>query len=323
MRNSFLLVLIALILAVCASYMFVRGKEQKNMELEILARKEEASMKKAEAKRKTAEAESRKAKEAAAEAKAKAEAAKDERQARLAAEAEAKALAKAKAEEAKKAEAEAKIASENARRAEAERQTAEAKKAEAELLAQHAEATNAVKQAELQTAVAAAHLVELDIQKIIATSNTLALQKADYATKLAEVERLQEELRRREEETRPNKTLLQLMEEEEKSLQAELAELAKKDAAFAKEEEIRRRILREGVPAAPKKPLSAIDQRLADATAKVDAAAEEVRGVFERRMVARVEALIRRAMSDGRAEEAESYLKVLKSLVPGYDWDAK
>ena len=77
------------------------------------------------------------------------------------------------------------------------------------------------------------------------------------------------------------------------------------------------------MPAAPKKPLSAIDQRLADATAKVDAAAEEVRGVFERRMVARVEALIRRAMSDGRTEEAESYLKVLKSLVPGYDWNAK
>jgi hypothetical protein len=323
MRNSFLLVLIALILAGGASYTFVRGKEQKNMELEILARKEEASMKKAEAKRKTAEAESRKAKEAAAEAKAKAEAAKDERQTRLAAEAEAKALAKAKAEEAKKAEAEAKIASENARRAEAERQTAETKKAEAELLVQHAEATNAVKQAELQTAVAAAHLVELDIQKIIATSNTLALQKADYATKLAEVERLQEELRRREEETRPNKTLLQLMEEEEKSLQAELAELAKKDAAFAKEEEIRRRILREGVPAAPKKPLSAADKRLQDAYEAICGSADEVRGIFERRMVKRLEAVIRQAVTDGRTEVAEEYVKTLESLVPGYEMEEK
>ena len=320
MRNSLLIVLIALIAVGGASYTFVRNKELRNAELEKTVRKEEAKAKAAEAKRKTAEAEARKAKESAAEAKSKAEAAKDERQARLAAEAEAKELAKAKAEEARKAEAEAKVASENAKKAEAELKAAEARKAEAALLAQHAEATNAVKQAELQTALAAAHLVELDLQRIIATSNTLALQKADYAAKLVEVEKLQEELRRREEETRPNKTLLQLMEEEEKALQAELAELAKKDAAFAKEEEIRRRILREGVPAAPKKPLSAADQRLVNANAGVDSAANEVRSIFEKRMVFRMEALIRQAMKDGRTEEAELYLKSLKSLVPGYEF---
>ncbi len=320
MRNSFLIILIALIVVGGASYTFVRNKEQRNAELEKLVRKDEAKAKTAEAKKKTAEAEARKAKESAAEAKSKAEAAKDERQARLAAEAEAKELAKAKEAEARKAEADAKIASENARKAEAELKTAEAKKAEAALLVQHAEATNAVKQADLQTALAATHLVELDLQRILATSNTLALQKADYATKLVEVEKLQEELRRREEETRPNKTLLQLMEEEEKALQAELAEMAKKDAAFAKEEEIRRRILRDGVPAAPKKPLSAVDQRLLDANASVENAADEVRSMFEKRMVSRIEALIRQTIKDGRAEDAELYLKSLKSLVPGYEF---
>ena len=320
MRNSFLIILIALIVVGGASYTFVRNKEQRNAELEKLVRKDEAKAKTAEAEKKTAEAEARKAKESAAEAKSKAEAAKDERQARLAAEAEAKELAKAKEAEARKAEADAKIASENARKAEAELKTAEAKKAEAALLVQHAEATNAVKQADLQTALAASHLVELDLQRILATSNTLALQKADYAIKLVEVEKLQEELRRREEETRPNKTLLQLMEEEEKALQAELAEMAKKDAAFAKEEEIRRRILRDGVPAAPKKPLSAVDQRLLDANASVENAADEVRSIFEKRMVSRVEALIRQAIKDGRAEDAELYLKSLKSLVPGYEF---
>ena len=320
MRNSLFILLIALIVVGGASYTFVRNKEQRNAELEKLVRKDEAKAKTAEAKKKTAEAEARKAKESAAEAKSKAEAAKDERQARLAAEAEAKELAKAKEAEARKAEADAKIASENARKAEAELKTAEAKKAEAALLVQHAEATNAVKQADLQTALAASHLVELDLQRILATSNTLALQKADYATKLVEIEKLQEELRRREEETRPNKTLLQLMEEEEKALQAELAEMAKKDAAFAKEEEIRRRILRDGVPAAPKKPLSAVDQRLLDANASVENAAEEVRTIFEKRMVSRIEALIRQAIKDGRAEEAELYLRSLKSLVPGYEF---
>ena len=303
--------------AMCGSYCTHR---KALAELEKLVRKDEAKAKTAEAKKKTAEAEARKAKESAAEAKSKAEAAKDERQARLAAEAEAKELAKAKEAEARKAEADAKIASENARKAEAELKTAEAKKAEAALLVQHAEATNAVKQADLQTALAASHLVELDLQRILATSNTLALQKADYATKLVEVEKLQEELRRREEETRPNKTLLQLMEEEEKALQAELAEMAKKDAAFAKEEEIRRRILRDGVPAAPKKPLSAVDQRLLDANASVENAADEVRSIFEKRMVSRIEALIRQAIKDGRAEDAELYLKSLKSLVPDYEF---
>ena len=318
MRNSLLTVLIALIVVVVASWTFVRNKEQRNAELEKIVRKDEAKAKTAEAKKKTAEAEARKAKDAAAEAKSKAQAAKDERQTRLAAEAEARELANVKAAEARKAEAEAKTAAENARKAEVERKAAEAKKAEAELLVRYADATNSIRQAELQTAVVAANIVELDLKKTLAQSNTLALQKADYASKLSEIEKLQEELRRREEETRPNKTLLQLMEEEEKALQAEFAELAKKDAAFAKEEEIRRRILREGVPAAPKKPLSAADKRLLDANNAVDVAADDVRRIFERRMAKRLEAIIRQAVKDGRGEVAEEYVKTLESLVPGY-----
>ena len=323
MRNSLLIVLIALIVVGGASYTFVRNKELRNAELEKIVRKDEAKAKVAEAKRKTAEAESRKATASAEEAKAKAEAARNERQARLAAEAEARSLAEVKAAEVKKAEADAKVASENARKAESERKAAEARRAEAELLAQYAAATNSITRAELETALAATRLVELDSEKQIATSNVLALQKADYAAKLAEVESLQEELRRREEETRPNKTLLQLMQEEEKALEAELAELAKKDARFAEEEAIRRRILREGVPAAPKKPLSAADQRLVNAKAAVDGAAEEVRKLFEKRMVSRLEALIRQAIKDGRTETADSYLKAIESLVPGYEWKDK
>ena len=317
MKNFILTIALALIMVGGVSYTYVRRQDQKNQELEKLARKEEAALKKAEAKKKTAEAEARKAKESAAEAKAKAEAAKAEREARLAAEAEAKEQAKAKESEAKAAEAAAKTAAENTHKAEAERKTAEAKRAEAELLAQHAAATNAIKQAELETALAAARIIELDIEKLAATSNVLMLQKADYSRKLAEVEALQDELRRREEETRPNKTLLQLMKEEEEALQAELAELAKKDAKFAEEEAIRRRILREGVPAAPKKPLSATDQRLQDANTAIDSAANEVRVLFEKRMATRIKSLINQALKDGRNEEAESYIKVLESLAPG------
>ena len=323
MKNQILSVVLVLIAVGGGSYTYIRRQEQKNRELEILARKEEAALKKIEAKRKTSEAEAIKAKEVAAEARLKAEAARNERQARLAAESEAKELARVKAEEVKKAEANARIAAGNAREAEVKLKAAEAERAAAALLAQHAAATNAARQAELDTVLAAARIVELDIAKLAAASNVLALQKADYARKLVEVENLQEELRCREEETRPSKTLMQLMEEEEKALQAELAELAKKDAAFAKEEAIRRRILREGVPAAPKKPLSAVDRRLVDANAAVDEAANEVSRLFEKRMVSRLEVLIRQAMKDGRTDVADSYLKTLKSLVPGYEWKSK
>ena len=318
MKNAITIVVALIIVVAGASYTIIRAREQKNQALELEARKAEAAQKKTEAAKKKSEADAKKAKEEAAAAKAKAEAAKDERQAKLAAEAEATEQAKAKAEEARKAEAVAKTAAENARRAEDERKAAEAKKAEAEALAEHAAATNAARQAELQTALAAAHLVELDLQKILATSNTLALQKADYATKLIEVEKLQEELRRREEETRPNKTLQQLIAQNEAAREAELAEMAKKDAQYAEEEAARRRILREGVPAAPKKPLSATDKRIAAARGGLDNVEAEGRTAAERQIVARLEPLIKQAAKEGRMEDAEAYLIALKSLVPDY-----
>ena len=318
MKNAIVIVVTLIIVVAGASYTIIRARDQKNQALEIEARKAEAAQKKAESNRKKAAAEAQKAKDDAAAAKAKAEAAKDERQAKLAAEVEAKELAKANAEEARKAEAVAKTAAENAKRAEAERKAAEAKKAEAEARAEHAMATNAARQAELQTAMAAAHLVELDIRKILATSNTLALQKADYATKLIEVEKLQEELRRREEETRPNKTLQQLIAQNEAAREAELAEMAKKDAQYAEEEAARRRILREGVPAAPKKPLSATDKRIAAARGGLDNVEAEGRTAAERQIVARLEPLIKQAAKEGRMEDAEAYLIALKSLVPDY-----
>lgn len=317
MKNA-IIVLVVLIVVGGAAYTIVRTKEQKNQELEILARRAEAEQKKSDADRKKAEAEAKRAKEDAATAKAKEVAARDERQAKLAAEAEAKELAKAKAEEARAAEAIAKTAAENARKAEDERKTVEAKKAMAEALAEYAMATNDAKQAELQTALAAAHLVELDLQKILATSNVLALQKAEYAAKLVEIAQLQEELRRREEETRPNKTLQQLIAQNEATREAELAEMEKQDAQYAEEEEARRRILREGVPAVPKKELSKTDKRLAAARGAIDEMDAKGREELAKRLTARMEALIRQAAKDGRIDEAEAYLETLRSLVPDY-----
>ena len=305
-----------------AGYLYVRSGEEANKKLELAARKAEAEKKKAEsdekksvAEQKRAEAEQKKAEADAAAAKSKAAAAADERRT---AETEEKAQAQAKASELKKAEAERETAAAQARKAEAERKVAEAKKDEAVALAEYAAATNAARQAELETARTAAHMVELDLQKTLATSNVLALQKADYANKLVEIQQLQEELRRREEETRPNKTLLQLMAQNEAAREAELAEMAKKDAKYAEEEAVRRRILREGVPAAPTKPPTRAEKRLADVTKAANKVLDENRTSDEKIIVARLESLIRQAVKDGRAEDAEAYLVALKSLVPSY-----
>ena len=317
MKYALAIILVAIVVG-GAAYTYVKNGEQKNQELELVARKAEAAQKQAEAEKKKAEAEQRKSASDAAAAKAKEAAALSARQERVAAEAEAKALAEAKSADAMKAEAEKEAALAAARKAEAERKAAEAKQAEAAAMAEHAAATNAARQAELETARVAAHMVELDLQKTLAASNVLALQKADYATKLAEVQQLQEELRRREEETRPNKTLLQLMAQNEAAREAELAEIAKKDAQYAEEEAARRRVLREGVPAAPPKPLSPGEKRLAEADKAAEAAAAARWNDEEKRIVARLEGLIREAMAVGNESAAEAYLAALKSLVPSY-----
>ena len=317
MKYALAIILVAIVVG-GAAYTYVKNGEQKNQELELVARKAEAAQKQAEAEKKKAEAEQRKSASDAAAAKAKEAAALSARQERVAAEAEAKALAEAKSADAMKAEAEKEAALAAARKAEAERKAAEAKQAEAAAMAEHAAATNAARQAELETARVAAHMVELDLQKTLAASNVLALQKADYATKLAEVQQLQEELRRREEETRPNKTLLQLMAQNEAAREAELAEIARKDAQYAEEEAARRRVLREGVPAAPPKPLSPGEKRLAEADKAAEAAAAARWNDEEKRIVARLEGLIREAMAVGNESAAEAYLAALKSLVPSY-----
>ncbi len=311
-------IIAALVLAVGAYFTVDRIADQKKAEADALARKAEASLKNAEAGKKQAEADAKKAEADAAAAKAKAESAKEARLERQAAASEAKELAKVKDAEARKAEAEAKAAADKARAVEGELKIAEAKKAAAKAQAEHAAATNAARQAELDAALAAANAVAIDLQRTLAASNVLALQKADYATKLKEVEQLQDELRRREEETRPNKTLQALMEQNDAAREAELAELAKRDAQYAEEEAIRRRILREGIPAAPQKPLTKTEKRIAAAGEKLDDIDAEGRTALEKRFVAMFEAKIRQAVKEGRDDDAESYLETLKSLVPEY-----
>ena len=90
-------------------------------------------------------------------------------------------------------------------------------------------------------------------------------------------------------------------------------------AAYAEEEAVRRRVLRDGVPAAPAKPPTRAEKRLEEVSDRARKAADERRAAEERIVVSRLEGLIRQALKDGRTEDAEAYLVALKSLVPGYD----
>ena len=111
---------------------------------------------------------------------------------------------------------------------------------------------------------------------------------------------------------------MQLIEQNDEARAAELAELAKKDAQYAEEEAARRRILREGVPAVPQKPLSKTDKRLAAARGEIDDVDAEGLSAIDKRITERIEVLIRDAAKDGRMDDAEAYLAALKSLVPEY-----
>ena len=100
--------------------------------------------------------------------------------------------------------------------------------------------------------------------------------------------------------------------------EAELAELAKRDAQYAEEEAERRRILREGVAAQPRKSPTPGEKRLEDVGKAAEAVAAERWSEEEKRIVARMEPLICQALKDKNEAAAEAYLEALKSLVPNY-----
>lgn len=317
MRNVSV-ILAALVLVLGAYFTFDRTVEGKKAEAEALARKAEAALKRSEAELKKSEADARRAKSEEESAKSKALAAEEARKERSAAADEARELAKAKREEAQKAKSEERAAAEKARHSDNELKIAEATKAAAKALAEHAVATNAVRQAELEALAASAALVELELKKTIAASNLVEMQKTDYLAMLKEVEELQELLRRREEETRPNKTLEALIAQNDAAREAELAEMAKKDEKYAEEEARRKRVLREGIPATPQKPLTKTELRIAAAGEALDNIDEMGRERTDKTITEKLEKLMRQAYKQGRIEVAECYLDTLRTLVPGY-----
>ena len=335
MKSTVIIVVLALFAIVGTCYTVVRTKEQKNQELELLARKAEAEKGKASAKLKEAEAQKAAEASKARAAEKKAAAAKDERIAAEQKAAEAQADEKTAAAQKVTAEATAKAAAENARKAEAEAKTAAARKAEAEALAARAAATNATRQAELRLAENARLAVEADIRRQEAANRAEELKKLELDKRLAETAELQETLRQREEATRPERTIKDLLSESERRRAEEeaaaaaeeerrLAELAEKDrAAYEAEMERRRKINRQGVAGPEAKPLTPAEKLLKGAEAELARAGDEGRAAVHKRVVARLEPQIRLALRERRTADAEFLLKSLQQLVPDYRADPK
>jgi len=321
MKTSIIATILALVAIVGTCYTIIRTKEANNEKLEILARKAEAEQRKAAAKAKeTASAEAKKrAEESAAKLKeAAAKAARDEQDKKTA-----------------ETLADAKIAADTARKAEAEAKTAADKRAVAEALAMHAIATNETRQAELRLAENARLAVEMDIRRTEAENKANELKKLDLDKRLAEVAELQDTLRQREEATRPERTINDIIsendrrraEEEAKAAAEEerrLAELAEKDyAAYEAEMERRRQINRKGVAGPKATPLTVAEKKVKAAEDELSRTSADGRAAVQKGIVKRLEREIRLALKERRIEDADYFFKNLLMLVPEYKPNAE
>ena len=330
MKTTVIATLLSLAAIIGTCYTIVNVREQENARQEAEARKAEADQRKAVAKEKAENAAKAKAQSLKAAEKHKADAAEDNR---IAKEKEAeKAQADERAADARKAaaEAEARKAAAEARKSEADAKAAADRRATAEALAAYALATNETRMAELRLAENARLAVEADTRRTEAENTANELKKLDLDKRLAEVAELQETLRQREEATRPDRTISDMIAEndrrraeEEAAAAAEeerrLAELAEKDyAAYEAEMERRRKINRQGVSGPKPKSLTSAERLVKSAQYELDKVAGESRAALRKDVTARLEREIRAALSEGRMEAADFLLKSLQSLVPEY-----
>jgi len=335
MKTTIIATVLALAAIIGTCYTIIRTREQANIKLEAQARKAEADRRKATAKEKEATAAAAKARSEEFAAKRKAEAARDERIAAEKKAEEANAAEKTAVAQKAKAEADAKKAAEEASKSAADAKAAADRRAAAEAIAAHAMATNETRQAELRLAETARLAVEADIRRTEAENKANEFKKLELDKRLAEVSELQETLRQREEATRPERTIQDIISEndrrraeEEAAAAAEeerrLAELAEKDyAAYEAEMERRRKINRQGVSGPKAKPLTAAEKMVKNAQDEIDRTAEEGRAVVRKSIVARLEREIRVAIKERRVEDADFYLKNLQLLVPDYKFKSE
>ena len=335
MKTTIIATILSLAAIIGTCYTIIRTREQANIKLEAEARKAEAEQRKEVAKEKAANAAAAKKRSEEAAAKHRDQATTNELITAELKKQEAEADERTAAAQKATAEAEAKTAAENARKAADEAKIAADRRATAEALAAHALATNETRMAELRLAENARLALEADIRRTEAENKANELKKLDLDKRLAEVAELQETLRQREEATRPERTINDIISEndrrraeEEAAAAAEeerrLEELREKDyAAYEAEMERRRKINRYGVAGPKAKPLTAAEKKVKAAEDELKRTNDEGRAVVQKDIVVRLEREIKLALAERRIEDADFYLKSLRTLVPEYKVDVE
>ena len=301
-------ILLTICALACGTWMWCNSRNAKTAEIRLQAQKKQAAANEARAKAMEAK-EKKEAEQLRKEASEKDFAAKSvaREEAKHKAE-EAKAAAAAANDRSLAAEAEAKTAEANRRKAEAEAAAAKDRRIAAEAEAKRAEATNETRHVELEIAREARLKASADLKAKETARELEELKKADYDKLIKDAQAIQAVLREREEATRPDRTLKDLLtdnevEPAEQDLSPE--ELAEQTAAESN---------RVAKVARRQKPKTRGDMAIEDAEARLGRIAEEGGKVVRAKARARLEALARKAAREGRIAAAEYYLAQAKEL---------
>ena len=301
----------------CGTWMWCNSRNAKTAEIRLQAQKKQAAANEARAKAMEAK-EKKEAEQLRKEASEKDFAAKSaaREEAKLKAD-EAKAAAAAAKDRSLAAEAEAKTAEANRRKAEADAAAAKDRRLAAEAEATRAEATNETRHAELEIARESRLKASADLKAKETAREVEELKKADYDKLLKEVRELQEVLRQREEETRPDRTLKDLLADNEvEPAEVQLTPEEVKEQAEAESNRVAK-ITRRQEQKTPGD--SAIDE----AEKRLRRIADEGSKAVRAKARARLEALAGKAAREGRIAAAEYYLSQAKILFGDDTGEAK
>ena len=304
----FIYTLLVVSVLACGTWAYCNSRNAKTAEIRLQAQKKQAEANAARAKA----MEAKESKEAAQLRKDAAnrefEAKKKDNETQRLKTEEAKSDERAMEASRKKAEAEAKTAEANRKKAEADAAAAKDRRLAAEAAAKRAEATNETRHAELEIAREARLKANLDLKAKEAARDAEELKKADYESLLKNVRALETVLREREEATRPDRTLKDLLADNEvEPVAEELSpeELAEKAAAESN------RVVKIAQRMEPK---THGDDAIEAAEARLERIAAEGSSVVRAKARVRLEELARRAAREGRTAAAEYYLAQAAAL---------
>ena len=315
MRRVLIFGAIVLLAAGEGGYFFYKRAAEVTKAKELELKVSEADRKKVAAEAKKAE-NARKKAEADKEAKLAAKlAAEADRDGRIHASRAAQAQADAAADEAQAAADRKSAAEADAARTADERAAEEARLAVAAKEAKAAEDARLAEEAKLKLSESARLHVVADTEKTQAAIRLEELKKQRYDALVAENEALREILRQREEETRPEKTLKDLIDQNERARAEELGEAAETEA----EGDAPPPKKTPGMKNAPAIVKTAADKGIDTAGELAEANVEKMREGVRIKAVRELGEALHNAIRMGDRDAAEYYLQNILLFVPDYN----